>query len=238
MKNYINNIKVLFTASLSFFVLSCDIGLQDTFEFVPDVDLTDPYGNMTAWEFISSDVVNGNLSDTGGLIGEHFDYMSAAIEAAGMIDEYNAPNGERTYLLLNNNAFTGGGDIIQLITNSSSVAAGETPAQVMARADMDVLRTILRYHIVTTYITQTDPLKKYNLNYIFQTLIDGEDGRIVMRRDDRYRIDINRSPAPLPSSATSQFEQVRNYNYVFSNGIGHIIQDPVRNRPYPSANLN
>lgn len=238
MKNYISNIKLLFTASLLFIVTSCDIGLQDTFEFVPEVDLTDPYGNMTAWGFISSDVVNGNLNDDGNMDGEHFDYMSAAIEAAGMIDEYNSTSSDRTYLLLNNNAFTGGGDIIQLITNSSSVAEGETPAQVMARADMDVLRTILRYHIVTTYITQTDPLKTFNLNYIFQTLIDGDDGRIVMRRDDRYRIDINRSPAPLPSSSTSQYERVRNYNYVFNNGIGHIIADPVRNLVYPTANPN
>ena len=67
-------------------------------------------------------------------------------------------------------------------------------------------------------------------------MISGEDGRIVFRRDNRYRVDINRSPAPLPSSATSQFERVRNYNYVFNNGIGHSLNDPVRNQPYPRPN--
>ena len=68
--------------------------------------------------------------------------------------------------------------------------------------------------------------------FIFQTLIPGEDGVISMRRDDRYRIDINRAPAPLPYSATTQWERVRNHNYVFNNGIGHFIADPVRNKPY------
>lgn len=118
------------------------------------------------------------------------------------------------------------------MTGSASVAEAETPADVMARGDIEKLKTVLRYHIVTTYMAQVPTLAEYGVNYIFQTLIPGEDGIIVMRRDDRYRIDINRAPAPLPSTATSQFERVRAHNYVFQNGIGHIIADPVRNKPY------
>ena len=102
----------------------------------------------------------------------------------------------------------------------------------MARADLETLKTVLQYHIVTTYVAQVPTLFEFDVNYIFQTLIPGDAGVIVMRRDNRYRIDINRAPAPLPSTATSQWERVRNHNYVFSNGIGHFLNDPVRNQPY------
>lgn len=208
---------------------ACDLELQKGFDFVPEIDATDPYAEMTAWEFIQT---RNNRNDDGSLNGEELDYMIAAIERAGMVEEYNGLGTDRTYLLLNNNAFTGNGDIIQLVTGSPSVAEGETPADVMARADVDVLKRILQYHIVTTYVAQIPTLFEFDVNYIFQTLIPGEDGVIVMRRDNRYRIDINRAPAPLPSTATSQWERVRLHNYVFVNGIGHFIADPVRNKPY------
>lgn len=215
-------------------LLGCDIGLQERFVFVPEALAEDPFGDLTAWEFLTS-ARSQALTDQGGIDGEQFNYMAAAIEAAGYIDRYNAGNGDVTFLLLNNNAFTGGGDVINLITGSATVAAGETPADVMARANVDVLRQILDYHTVPTYITQTDPLSEIGLNYIFQTLIPGDDGIIVMRRDQTLRVDINTSPAPLPSTATGggNNERVRVHNYVFSNGIGHVLNDPVRNRPYP-----
>lgn len=220
---------------LTLIFVGCDLPVQERFFFEPEVDLSDPYGEITAWQFLNTPQAN-RLDEDGELILDNFNYLKEAVQAAGMVDEYNTPNSGRTFLLLNNNAFIGGGDIIQLVTGSAAVADGETPAEVMARADVDVLRIILDYHMVSTYITQIDPLLEFGVNYEFQTLIPGEDGRIVFRRDDRYRIDVNRSPAPLPSSATSQFERLRNYNYVFSNGIGHSLNDPVRNRPYPSPN--
>lgn len=208
---------------------SCDLELQRGFDFQPDVDLTDPFADMTAWEWLQTKTT---FNDEGGLIGEEFNYLVAAIQAAGMVEEYDGIEADRTYLLLNNNAFTGGGDIIQIVTGSAAIEEGETPADVMARADIEKLKTVLRYHIVTSYVAQVPTLVEFGVNYIFQTLIPGEDGIIVMRRDNRYRIDINRAPAPLPSTATSQFERVRAHNYVFQNGIGHIIADPVRNKPY------
>lgn len=236
MKN-LKNIKVVLLIGITLIFFGCDLEEQERFVFEPDVKLEDPFANGTAWQFLSSDLVNGNLNDEGGLIGDHYDYMSAAIQAAGMVDEYNTPNDGRTFLMLNNNAFTGDGNVIELITGSPDFGEGETPSQVMARADLDVLRIILRYHIITRYITQTDPLIELGVNYEFQTLIPGEAGKIVLRRDDRWRIDINRNPAPLPSTATGggNNERVRNYNYVFSNGIGHSLNDPVRNKPYPSV---
>lgn len=209
---------------------SCDLELQRGFDFEPEVDLTDPFADLTAWEWLQTRTAR---NDEGGLIGEEFDYMIAAIEKAGMVEEYNDPSiTDRTYLMLNNNAFTGNGDVIDIVKGSPTVGEDATPAEVIDSADVEILKKILQYHIVTTYVAQVPTLFEFGVNYVFQTLIPGEDGIIVMRRDDRYRIDVNRSPAPLPSTATSQNERVRGHNYVFQNGIGHIIADPVRNKPY------
>ena len=231
MKN-LKNIKFTFITLLSLMVLlpSCDLDLQEGIEFVPEVDLTDPFADITAWEWLQT---RTKLNDNGSINGEEFNYMIAAIEKAGMVEEYNnASMQDRTYLMLNNNAFTGNGDVIAIVTGSASIPAGATPAQVLENADVDKLKKVLQYHIVTSFVAQVPTLFEANVNYIYQTLIPGEDGVIVMRRDNLYRIDINKVPAPLPSSATSQFERVRGHNYVFQNGIGHIIADPVRNKPY------
>ncbi|NER17829.1 hypothetical protein [Spongiivirga citrea] len=228
----IKTIKAYVLLFIAFSFLGCDLDLQDNFTFNPEVSFEDPFSDMTAWEFLQQ---NQQLNDEGELNGELYNYMAAAVEAAGMIDVYDDMSANRTYLFLNNNAFTGGGDVIDLITGDDEVGENETPAQVMARADLDVLRTILNYHIITEFVDQLT-LSEYGVNYTFQTLIPGEDGLIVMRRDERYRVDINRSPAPLPSTATSQNERIRNYNYVVLNGIGHSINDPVRNSPYPAPN--
>lgn len=224
--------KIIGLAFLTFTFQGCDLELQEGFTFTPDVSIEDPFSDITAWQFLQQ---NRQLTEEGGLNGELYNYMVAAIEAAGMVDEYNASRTDRTYLFLNNNAFEDGGDVIELITGSADVAEGETPEQVMARADLDVLRLILRYHIITSYVDQLT-LSERNVNYTFQTLIPGENGQIIMRRDERYNVDINTDPAPLPSSATSEGERIRNYNYVLSNGIGHTLADPVRNEPYPNPN--
>ena len=215
--------------------IGCDIDLQERFVFEPEVDLTDPYSEITAWQFFNTSQAL-KLNEDGTLNGDGLNYFKAAIEAAGMVDEYNTPNDGRTFLMLDNNAFEGNGDIIALVTGSAEIEEGETPSEVMARADIDVLRLILQYHIITTYITQNDPLIVRDVNYEFQTLIPGEAGKIILRRDSQLRIDVNRSPAPLPSTATGggNNERLRNYNYVFNNGIGHSLSDPVRNQPYPN----
>lgn len=220
---------ILIAVTLVFF--GCDLELQEGFTFFPEVSLEDPFNDITAWQFIQQ--IQRLDEEEGGFDGDSYQYLAAAIEAAGMVEEYNSSGADRTYLLLNNNAFTDEGDVIELITGSEEVGEGETPAQVMARADLDVLRLILRYHIIDSYVDQLT-LTEFGVNYEFQTLIPGEDGKIILRRDERYRIDINRDPAPLPSSATSENERIRNYNYVFNNGIGHSLNDPVRNRPYPT----
>jgi hypothetical protein len=236
MKKQFKYLLVLITMALTF---SCDLPLQDTYDFNPELTIVDPYANGTAWDFFNSPNALRTNND-GRLSGDSYNYLVAAINKAGFVDLYNqTDNPNRTYLMLNNNAFTGGGDVIQIVTGSSSVGADETPEDVMERVDtpekLETLRTVLRYHIVDAYVDQIPTLRETFTQYIFQTLIPGPDGLIAFLRDDRYRTDINddrQAPLPFPSSATSQRERIRNSNYIFNNGIGHSLNDPVRNKPY------
>ncbi|MBD0834771.1 fasciclin domain-containing protein [Aestuariibaculum suncheonense] len=207
--------------------------MQETFDFKPEVSLVDPFEDITAWDFIQTRTA---LNEEGGLSGEELNYFIAAIKKAGFEDLYDqTETQERTYFLLNNRAFIGAGNVIQIVTGSSSVAEGETPEQVMERVDtpekMEKLRAVLKYHIVTSYVAQLS-LAERDVPYLFQTLIPGDDGLIALTRNDRWNININTNPAPLPPTALSQPEGVYRANYVFKNGIGHFIQDPVRNKPY------
>lgn len=232
------NIKVLkFSGILVLMLLvsACDVGLQEQFDFKPEATDKKPFVNMTAWEFIQSRTPP--LQDNGRYDGLEFNYLEAAIRKADMVNEFNqTASTDRTYLMLDNRAFTGSGNVIQIVTGSSSVPAGQTADETMARVDtpakLEKLRTLLRYHIVTSYILQVPSLYQRDTDYLFQTLIPGDDGVIAFRRDVIYRITVNAPGSPMPDTATSWWEQVWAHNYQFNNGIGHVLRDPVRNKPY------
>ena len=246
MKTFVK-IKIVLLLCISVFFSSCELGLQDNYEFESGAVFIDPYENNTAWEFIQ--LLKG-VNEDGTFDGEHFQYMEAAIRKAGMVEDFNqTADTLRTYLLLNNNAFTGGGDVIQIVTGSAATTITETingqdvervltPDEVMERVDtpekLEKLRTLLKYHITLDYVQQVPTLAVSETFYIFQTLIPGEDGLIAYKRDADWDIAVNHFGAPLPATAYQGGwnENVRNHNYVFLNGIGHIISDPVRNQPY------
>ncbi|QCW99536.1 hypothetical protein FGM00_05210 [Aggregatimonas sangjinii] len=233
--------KYLLLISFLTLLFGCDLPLQDNYDFNPELNIVDPWKDSTAWEFFNSPLAQ-RTGDEGQFLGDNYNYLVAAIEKAGFVELYNqTSNANRTYLMLNNNAFTGGGDVIEIITGSwdEDLVESETPEETMARVDtpekMEKLRTVLRYHIVDAYVDQIPTLRETFTQYIFQTLVPGEAGLIAFLRDDRYRTEINddrRAPLPFPSSATSQRERIRNSNYIFINGIGHSLNDPVRNLPY------
>lgn len=229
MKTYLK-MKIVFILGIFMLLTGCELDLQESYNYKPEVDLTDPFDKLTAWEYIQT---RTELDQNGKFKFEELNYFIAAIKRAGMEEMYNqTATTERTYLLLNNAAFEGGGDIIQIVTGSSTVPVGETPDQTMARANVEKLRKVLNYHIVDAYVAQVPTLVETLVPYLFQTFIPGKDGLIAFRRNELWTIQINRAPAPLPTSATSEFEDVRRHNYVFNNGIGHFIADPVRNLPY------
>ena len=222
-----------------FLLSGCDLPLQEEFDFKPEVDIVNPFEKITAWEWIQT---RSSKTTQAPYIGTEFDYFKAAIIKADMVEEYNqVATKERTYLLLNNNAFLGAGDVINIITGSAAaIPAGETAEQTMAKVDTPAklakLKAVLRYHIATTYILQIPTLFTVNVDYIFQTLIPGNDGLIAFRRTNSasvlWAITVNSTTAPLPATATAESEVVINHNYQFINGVGHVIADPVRNKPY------
>jgi len=166
MKNLksINYLYILLFCSTAF-LSSCDLELQRGFDFEPEVDLTDPFADLTAWKWLQTRTTR---TEEGGLIGEEFDYMIAAIEKAGMVEEYNnASITDRTHLMLNNNAFTGDGDVIDIVKGSPDIAEGATPAEVIDSADVEILKRVLQYHIVTTYVAQVPTLFEFGVNYVF-----------------------------------------------------------------------
>lgn len=229
----LNTLNIAVFLLLSVALASC-LPLQENYDFEPEVDAVDPFANGTAWDFIQSAT---QFNDEGNLVGEHFNYLEAAIRKADMVEEFNqTATTDRTYLLLNNNAFTGSNDVIDIITGSDTIGVGATPEETMERVDtpekLETLRTVLKYHIIETYVAQVPTLEEREIWYLFQTMIPGEDGLIALKRDHVWRIDINKDGAPLPATATSQGERVRNHNYIFNNGIGHHLSDPVRNQPY------
>ncbi|MFD1316411.1 fasciclin domain-containing protein [Namhaeicola litoreus] len=213
---FIKSLLVLFLIAM----ISCDLEIQEEFKFEAEIPVLQGFPDLTAWDWIQTRTTPG-ATNPAEYAGEEFDYLIEAIQIAGMESEFSSSDPNRTYILLNNNAFTGGGDILELVTGSSTGNLQD--------ADVELLKRLLQYHIVTTYIAQNDPLKVYGTYYSFQTLLPGSDGEITFRRDERLRLYINDSP-DLPSTRAN--ENVLRHNYVFKDGIGHIIQDYVRKVPF------
>lgn len=199
-----------------FLVTSCDLPVQPKFEFESEIGVLPTFEDQTVLEWMRSP---GSVSPNANA---NFDIMVSAIEATGLEEEYNDPGDRRTFLMLNNEAFTANGEIFGVL--------GVDAIDSLDQAGLDRLRTILRYHIVDAYVDQGPEALPVLLNhYFFQTLVPGDEGIISFNRDERFRMNVNRADG-LPGDARGT--QVRQHNYVFNNGVGHHIRDYVRNRPF------
>lgn len=239
---------------------SCTLDVQDEFKFDPQIVDQDPFENQTAWQFIQARTSNSLLDNRGrralnGINGENLDYMAAAIRRVGFEDLYNqTANPRRTYLLLNNNAFTGGNvnrDIGRVVTgrNAPTIAnVDEYFENITDEEQLNRLRAILKYHIIDDFVDQVEAFPTREVNRVFPTLlnrlnldasgaplsISNQPSDISVVRDIRLRLRLNRQDAPLPASALGQGfdEAIRVHNFVFNNGIGHFINDTVRFQQY------
>lgn len=224
----------------SFLMTSCDLALQENFEFETSaVSNNEPFDDITALEFITQQSSTRD-EESGNFDGEKFDYMLAAINKAGMRNVYGSNVKDRTYLLLNNNAFTGSGDIIARVTGLTANAPrqeaeqNESPEELFERVDtpekLQVLRDILNYSVVDAFVSQRT-LTSTDKFFVFQTLVPGSEGLISFRRDFELTIRINDQASPSVTNVakrSANAENVRSHNYVFNNGIGHVINDHVR----------
>lgn len=266
MKKYIKIIlATCFVATLG----SCTLGVQEQFDFNGETySEEDPFTDITAWEYIQTRKSNAIRDAQGrfklvsntqvlGASGDELDFMIAAIKKVGFESLYNqtATTG-RTYLLLNNNAFTGNNDrdIIKTIRGAqladNSTVNPDTYFDNWTPEQLNVLKAILKYHIVTDYVAQTPTIPTYDVYVLFKTLlpkvVTDNAGLPVSLSDDmadisfsrdvdaRSTLKINEPGSPLPATAnTLGFEEnVRRHNYVFKNGIGHYVNESVRYQPY------
>ena len=213
---YIRLFGLLILFAVAVMTTGCSLPVQPGFEFNSEVGELVTFENQTVLEWMRSDAA---VSPT---VNNNFDILVDAIALTGLEAAYSNNSESRTFLMLNNEAFTGGGEIFTVL--------GVSALDSLDEAGIDRLRTILRYHIVDAYVDQgPDALPVLLTNYLFQTLIPGDDGMVSFNRDERFRMNINRAVG-LPG--TRRGTQVRNHNYVFSNGVGHHIRDYVRTRPY------
>ncbi|GHB73002.1 hypothetical protein GCM10007390_28870 [Persicitalea jodogahamensis] len=196
----------------------CDLEVQKPYDFQPEVFPLATFENQTVWDWLQTQKSPGGLA---AVDQYKFDFLIEAIELTGLKEEFNRKGDKRTFLLLNNNAFDDANEILQTLTGSTK--------KTLKDADVGRLKNVLLYHIVEEYILQIPTLEVINQEYMFQTLISGEDGKIVLQRNDRYSISVNNTTS---LSTTVRSANVRSHNFRFNNGIGHILNDYVRNRPF------
>jgi Fasciclin domain len=208
---------------LLYTVTSCsDLKLQKPYEFEPDVKTYATYENQTVWEWLQT---QKSAAPATLLEPFKFDYLIEAIEYTGLQEEFNRKTDKRTFFLLNNGAFVGANKIFQALGGTATTAG---LAAIRTR-DKVRLTNLLKYHIINQYVTQIDPLYAFATNYFFQTLNDGDAGKILLRRTERWEIQLNPATVP-PLAATRRAVNVRNHNLLYANGIAHSLNsDYARN---------
>ncbi len=200
MKKYIIN--SMFLVAMIFATTSCDLELQEQFEFDPSIPELTTFEDQTVWEWLST---NPN---------DEYNFMLEAIERAGLEEMYKATDKQRTFLLLKDRAWTDRGELLQHITGSQDGKIEDIP--------VETLQKVLKYHVVDDYVDQGPVLFELFADYTFDTMLEGEYGIITFQRDERFRLRMNWSEN-LPSTKKRVGSAL--HNYVFSNGVAHLMID-------------
>lgn len=169
------HLKIIFTSFIAVILGSCSLELQEYFEFEPEVFTQGaPFKNLTAWEFIQTKITERNenneflLKSNTSILnqsGDNLDFFLLAIKAIGYEEFYNQTStSNRTYFLLNNNAFTGNSlrDIVRMIRRSqlpdgSSAGRLVNPDMVFenwTEVQLNQLKALLRYCLVSKCLDQ------------------------------------------------------------------------------------
>ena len=220
---------------------SCDLELQENYDYEPEFDPLQTLENFTAWEWMNTrnaDFAEGDLVNE---VGQEFNIYIEMIKTAGLISEFQVPGNDKTFLLLNNEAFLKNRSLIAELTefnkndlvdpltrsrNDDIVLLGSDQIiGIFNQVDRQTLRDIILYHIVDERVEQVASLPEFRVDYNFQTKLSGVDGEITIQRDERYRLGINKANS-LPD--TSFDTNVVRHNYNFKNGIGYIINNYVQ----------
>lgn len=256
MKIIYNTFKFAFLAIM---LSACTLGVQDSFDFKEEFPNENPHANLTAWDFIQSQDTPGVLDTNGAktLDRDNFDFLAAAIRHVGYQDLYRQPVKNRTYILLSNIAFLGSNNaetrILPNILNrtfgvNSRYNVDEVISEITEPEQINMLKAILRYHIVGNFVEQTT-LTIFEQNFTFNTLLptvatDG-DGMAVELSDTPAIMQFRRLPnltmsingedsnlIPLESRIQGNASNLRKHNIVLRNGIAHSTQELNRFQDY------
>lgn len=176
--------KILYTflTLCLFTIYSCDLTLQEPYDFKQEVPVILDFTNLTAYEWLKT-----NLSPLGLATPEaaKFDYMVDAIDLTGMQDVFNAVgSNSRTFLLMQNSAFLGANNIISL------VRPGKTTGS-LNDSNLVRLKAILQYHVIDAYVDQIKALPEEDKDYFLQTLLPNTNGEINVGRNILLGMAIN-----------------------------------------------
>ncbi|MEM6644485.1 MAG: hypothetical protein AAF616_16010 [Bacteroidota bacterium] len=173
-------------------LMSCGLGLQENFEY-QESGYEIGTITMSPYQWVMSNPDSA------------FDYLSVAIDHAGMRDHFETPG--RTFFLITDGAWEGPTGIISRLGGADSLAVTDLP--------VEPLRRVLLYHTIDAFVDQA-ALPKEDTEYDFQTMLEGELGEMIIVRENlRYRFDINMSDR-LPSTALGT--RINRHNYRFENG--------------------
>ncbi|MFY0598972.1 MAG: fasciclin domain-containing protein [Cyclobacteriaceae bacterium] len=190
---------------------SCGLGLQESFEYksssreVPEFD-------MTVYDWVKS-----NQDSV-------FDYLSLAIDYAGMQEHFEAEG--RTYFLLQDGAWA---TILEDLVDPNA----PNPDDTITVEDIPIakLKNLLLYHTIDERVAQTDVLA-VDVHYEYQTMLEGEDGIMIIKRENlKFRLDINEKASGL-LPAESRGARIFRHNYKFTNGLSHIATSYFRYKPF------
>ncbi len=176
--------------------------LQESFDFDEnDHPSVKPRFNMSIYDFM--------------LAHAEFSLMVEAVKRAGMENLFSGGADDKTVLMLRNEAMT------EFLTNHRYAKISDVPVA--------TLQNLLNYHVIKARITQND-LTVQDFT-VFQTMIDGANGKITLYKWREYwEIQINTGGPDLPSTAKKA--NVYLHNYEFTNGVGHHMKQYVRRVPF------
>lgn len=229
MKSNIKSVlKTMVFVFMTVMTTSCELAIQEKFEFDDEVSDDVTFGSTTAWQWI----VGQSTTIVKPATAPDFTFMKEAIELTGLQGLYDDPSTKRTFFLLRNSAWTKAGGIL----------AAEFPGALTLtdpQVNINKLRNLLLYHILDTYVDQGPVLLVVNTDYVFNSLYTGTFLNVVVVRRDRIKnMFLNQpSSAVFIPATTRKPASVSLHNYVFANGnsVGHILIDYIRNENFKSV---
>lgn len=235
LNNYKMKTKIKFAIQyvlVSFLVLlvtGCDLEVKEKFKFDAGIEPQVTFGSKTPWQFIQEQnsfplppvqpAPPAEQLPIPAKINEYL-FMKQAIEVTGMQGEYSNLTDKRTFFFLKDVAF------IQILTTEFSNAKfiiDPVTATVNPLININKLRNILRYHILTTYVDQgPDNLFIVDKDYVFTSLWKATP--MSLRRNINFTIVLNQLVS-LNTVALRRGGNCTLHNYIFSNGnsVAHVL---------------